>query len=159
LFDKEKRQEKRTKKEAVKATLKEEIKPRETFAQRQEKSARRKNREEQAEHLQDLVAEQLKPVLGGEGTGQVVQLGSDLLYTQGLSGIHIQIQEQLVGKDKCFTRWQAFGKHDREFLGMAPTNRDVQFGGMSVSFLADEKVTQESHYWDMVALLQQIQAP
>ena len=45
---------------------------------------------------------------------------------------------------------------------MAPTNRDVQFGGVSVSIpdrRERRKITQEIHYWDMVALLQQIQAP
>ncbi len=42
---------------------------------------------------------------------------------------------------------------------MAPTNRDVQFSGVSISLLTDDAVTQEVHFWDMVALLQQIQAP
>ena len=39
------------------------------------------------------------------------------------------------------------------------TNRDVQFGGVSISFLNNDRITQEIHYWDMVVLLQQIQAP
>ena len=52
-----------------------------------------------------------------------------------------------------------YAKHDQDFLGMAPTNREVEFGGMSISFIDEDKVTQELHYWDMVALLQQIQAP
>ena len=159
LFNKEKRQEKREQREAVKADLAEKIKPRPTFAQSQEKHERTEKREAEAEKRQAVVTAQLKLVLAGKGVGDVVQLGSDLLYTQGLSAIQLQIQEQLSSKDKCFTRWLLFGRHDSDFLGMAPTNRDVQFGGVSVSFLADEKVTQEFHYWDMVALLQQIQAP
>jgi hypothetical protein len=159
LFDKEKRREKRERREAVKADLSEKIKPRQTFAQRQEKEERKAKREAEAAEREGRVSEQLKSVLAGDDAGEVVQLGSALLYTQGLSGIQIQIQEQLSTKEKCFTRWLAYGKHDSDFLGMPATNRDVQFGGVSVSFISDEKVTQESHFWDMVALLQQIQAP
>ena len=159
LFDKEKRREKRAQREAVKADLSEKIKPRQTFEQRQEKEARQEKRQAVTDARETVVADHLKSVLAGNAAGDVVQLGSDLLYTQGLSGIQIQIQEQLSSKEKCFTRWLAYGKHDSDFLGMAATNRDVQFGGVSVTFLSDDKVTQESHFWDMVALLQQIQAP
>ena len=159
MFNKEKRQEKRARKEAVQATLKEQIKPRPTFAQRQQKTELTEKRLAEREQREGIVVDQLKTVLTGNPAGEVVQLGSDLLYTQGLSGINLQVQEQLSGPDKCFTRWVIYGRHDGDFLGMAATNRDVQFGGVSVSFLADDKVTQEYHCWDMVALLQQIQAP
>jgi len=159
LFNKEKRQEKREKRQAVKADLAEKIKPRPTFEQRQEKEAQIEARQAVADKREAIVSDHLKSVLVGSEAGNVVQLGSDLLYTQGLSGIQIQVQEQLSSKEKCFTRWLAYGKHDSDFLGMPATNRDVQFGGVSVTFLSDDKVTQESHFWDMVALLQQIQAP
>ena len=95
----------------------------------------------------------------GEGTENVVQLGSNLLYLDALSGIRLQIKDQLNDRNKVFSRWTVYAKHDKDFLGMAPTNREVEFGGMSISFLDEDKVTQELHYWDMVALLQQIQAP
>ena len=159
VFNKEKRQEKRERRDAVKATLDEKIKPRPTFAAQQEKAERIAKREAEAEKREAVVSERLKAVLTRNEAGAVVQLGSDLLYTQGLSSLQLQIQEQVSNPDKCFTRWLMFARHDANFLGMAPTNRDVQFGGVSVSFLAEDEVTQEFHCWDMVALLQQIQAP
>lgn len=159
MFNKEKRQEKRERRQATKAVLDKQLKPRPTFAQKQEKTERQEKREAEANERQDLVAEHLKSVLVGNGPGEVVQLGSDLLYTQGISGLQLQVQEQQSSVEKCFTRWLLFGRHDADFLGMAPTNRDVQFGGVSVTFLSNKQLTQEFHYWDMVALLQQIQAP
>jgi hypothetical protein len=159
VFNKEKRQEKRERRDAVKATLDEKIKPRPTFAQQQAKAEVREQREAVAAEREGKVTEQLKSVLTRNDPGGVVQLGSDLLYTQGLSGLQLQIQEQMSIVDKCFTRWLMYAKHDGDFLGMAPTNREVKFGGVSVSFLSDDKVTQEYHCWDMVTLLQQIQAP
>jgi predicted ester cyclase len=160
LFNKEKRQEKKERRAAVKAELKEQIKPRDTFELRQEKSARKEKREAAAAERESKVAERLIALHSGNSAGDVVQLGSDLLYLTALSDIQLQIHEQQSRSDKCFTRWMVYARHDKEFLGMAPTNRDVQFGGVSVSFLTENMtITQEAHYWDMVALLQQIQAP
>jgi predicted ester cyclase len=159
LFNKEKRQEKRERREAVKAELKEQIKGRPTFAAQQQKLELKSKREEQAAQREGMVAERLQQLHAGGAPDDVVQLGSDLLYMPVLSGIQLQIHEQQSKKDKCFTRWTVYARHDKEFLGMAPTNRDVKFGGVSVSFLDGETITQEIHYFDMVALLQQIQAP
>jgi predicted ester cyclase len=143
----------------VKAELAEQIKGRPTFAAQQASVDRKTKREEEAAKREGIVAERLQQIHAGSASDEVVQLGSDLLYLPVLSGIQFQIHEQQSRKDKCFTRWTVYAKHDKEFLGMAPTNRDVKFGGVSVSFLDGEKITQEIHYFDMVALLQQIQAP
>jgi len=158
LFNREKRQEKRERRDAVKAQLKQQIKPRPTFEQRQESSQRREERTAKADAREGRVAEHLHALHSGTA-GEATQLGAELLYLPSLSGVQLQIHDQVSRADKCFTRWTAYGRHDKEFLGMAPTNRDVRFGGVSVSFLDGEKITQEAHYWDMVALLQQIQAP
>jgi predicted ester cyclase len=166
LFNKEKRQEKREERKAVKderkavkEKLDEVIKPRPTFADRQEKAALRDKRVEENEKVQKEAAERLRAVHSGQPVESVVQLGSDLLYLSALSGMQLQIKDQLNDQKKVFTRWTVYGKHEQEFLGMAPTNRDVEFGGITISFLDGPEVTQELHYFDMVALLQQIQAP
>lgn len=160
MFNSEKRKEKREERKAVKAKLKESIKPRPTFAQRQEKTARREKRLEDNKRLHAVVADRIRGLHEGRGTDSVVQLGSELLYVGALSGVEVQIQDQVNEGNKCFTRWTVYAKHDKEFLGMAPTNRDVEFGGISITFLDhDLTVVQELHCFDMVALLQQIQAP
>lgn len=159
MFDKEKRQEKRERREAVKADLEQKIKPRPTFAARQETIERTAKREAMEGKRASVAADRLKALHAGNAGESVAQLGSELLYLPVLSGLQLQINEQLTSPQKVFTRWTAYGKHDKEFLGMAPTNRDVQFGGCSITFLTQYTITQEIHYWDMVALLQQIQAP
>ena len=160
MFNKEKRQEKRERRETVKAELKRQIKPRETFGQRQEASAKREERDVKQARRRDVAKAHLTALHSGNPSKDVVQLGSDLLYIPALSNLQFQIQDQMASSEKVYSRWTVYGKHDNEFLGMAPTNRDVQFGGVSISLLSeDEVVTQEVHFWDMVALLQQIQAP
>ena len=126
---------------------------------RQEKTVKKEKRDAELSEREGMVAERLIALHSGADAGDIVQLGSGLLYIDVLSGIQLQVHEQLSRSDKCFSRWAVYGRHDKEFLGMAATNRDVQFGGASISFLTNDKITQEIHYWDMVALLQQIQAP
>jgi SnoaL-like polyketide cyclase len=163
VFSKEKREARKAAREhraEVKADLKEKIKPRPTFAQRQETRERKSKREERQEARRRAVAEHLEAMHAGAGPGDVVQLGASLIYLTGLSAVQFRVMDQLANKeDKTFTRWTVRGRHDKEFLGMAPTNRDVEFGGVSISVLNGDVVTQETHYWDMVSLLQQIQAP
>jgi hypothetical protein len=158
LFNKEQRQEKKDRQKAVKAELKDKIQPRPTYAQRQQKIEKKAKREAKEAKREGAVTERLMGIHSGAPLNEVVQLGSDLLYLSVLSGMQLQINEQLSTGEKCFSRWTVYGRHEQEFLGMAPTNREVTFGGVSVSFLVDDKITQEIHYWDMVALLQQIQA-
>ncbi len=144
---------------ATKEQLSKLIKPRPTFEQRQEKKQEVLEKEKAAEERQAIVAKRLGEVHSGGGSPDVVQLGSQLLYLDALSAIQLQIQEHLGDKSKIVTRWTVRGKHDRDFLGMEPTGREVTFGGMTESLLLGDSVHQEFHYWDMVELLRQIQAP
>ena len=160
MFNKEKRQEKRERREAVKAELEKQIKPRQTFGQIKESRERRDDRLGDSNEREVVVRDRLHALHAGQTDDTIANIGSELLYLSALSNMHVQIHDQLSKPTKCFTRWTVFGRHDKDFLGMAPTNREVSFGGVTVSFMEKGKttITQEVHYWDMVALLQQIQA-
>ena len=156
MFNKEKREQRK----AVKAELKEQIKPRPTFQQKVERVERRKSREAREEDRHTAVRDRIEAIHAGTAEGNVVNFGSQLLYVDGLSDISLTMQDQFTQRDRCAARWTVHARHDKEFLGMAPTGRDVSFTGASVCIFDEEnKVSQEFHYWDMVALLQQIQAP
>jgi predicted ester cyclase len=144
---------------ATKEELSKLIKPRPTFEQRQENKQKLLDKEKQANERGAIIAKRLGEVHAGNGMGDVVQLGSQLLYIDALSGIQLQIQEHVGDQAKVITRWTVRGKHDRDFLGMEPTGREVSFGGMTESLLLGDEVSQEFHYWDVVELLRQIQAP
>ena len=87
----------------------------------------------EAAEREGIVASRLMALHAGNDDGETLQLGSDLLYLGALSNVQLQVHEQQSRSEKCYTRWTVYGRHDKEFLGMAPTNRDVQFGGVSVS--------------------------
>jgi len=135
------------------------IKPRPTFAQREKGKARMKKAEIEAEERYAIVDKQLQDTHSGKGTDEVTQLGSQLLYLDSLSMIQFRVQDHLGDETRIITRWTVYGKHDRDFLGMEATGREVSFGGITESILRQSKVGQEFHYWDVIDLLRQIQAP
>jgi hypothetical protein len=144
---------------ATKEELSKLIKPRLTFEQRQESKKKVAGREEEADARNVIVAKRLGELHAGSGSGDVLQLGSQLLYIDALSEIQLQIQEHVGDAAKVITRWTVRGKHDRDFLGMEPTGREVSFGGITESIMSGGVISQEFHYWDVVELLRQIQAP
>jgi predicted ester cyclase len=148
---------------AVKEELSNLIKPRPTFEQRQKSKAKMKQAADETEELYAIAAKQLEQTHSGKGTGDVTQLGSQLLYLDSLSAIQIRVQHHMADETRIVTRWTVYGKHDRDFLGMEPTGRDVSFSGITESILTNyelgQEVGQEFHYWDVVELLRQIQAP
>jgi hypothetical protein len=162
VFNKEKRE----KDKAVKEELKELIKPRPTFDEKKDQRQRRLNREAIIEDRNAAVAKRIRDIHAGTAAdANIVRFGGDLLYLEGLSQIQVVIQDQFTftrSKDatQCCARWTVNGVHDKEFLGMAATNRQVSFGGATIATIAEhDTITQEFHYWDMVTMLQQIQAP
>jgi predicted ester cyclase len=159
VFNKEKREEKRQKAKETKEILQQQIKPRPTLEQRQKAVARMTAVKSAEDEVNGIVAERLNEIHSSGAIGSdVIQLGAELHYLGSLSGLHLQIQEHVNGMERVVTRWTVRGKHDREFLGIPPTGREVSFGGTSFSFLNNKSVTQECHYWDVIGLLQQIQS-
>ena len=152
--------EKRKQAKANKAYLKEQIKPRPTHATTMQRKAAVQERQDVIDKREEPIRNRLRAIHAGEESGDVAQMASELLYIGNLSNIHFQVQDMLSVPDKCMTRWTVHGVHDKEFLGMAATGREVRFSGVTVSYIHGEemRVTQEFHYFDMVALLQQIQA-
>jgi hypothetical protein len=162
VFNKEKRE----KDKAVKAELKHLIKARPTFDEKQAARARRLDRDAIVEDRNAVVAQRIRDLHEGAGPDpNIASFGGDLLYVPALSAVQLLIQDQFMYTPEkeathCCARWQVHGIHDKEFLGMAPTGRQVTFGGASIMTVTTEnEITQEFHYWDMVTLLQQIQAP
>jgi predicted ester cyclase len=159
VFNKEKREEKRQKAKETKEILQQQIRPRPTFEQKQKGMAKMTAVRAAEDEVNSVVDERLNEIHSSGDTGSdVIQLGAQLYYLGSFSGLHLQIQEHVNGMERVVTRWTVRGKHDREFLGIPPTGREVSFGGTSLSFLNNKSVTQECHYWDVIGLLQQIQS-
>jgi SnoaL-like polyketide cyclase len=88
-------------------------------------------------------------------------------YLEGLSQIHVGVTKQVTTDDLVATRWEIIGMHTGVLFGVAPTNREVIFTGMTLLKFEDPIVTEDVRllratdewtYWDLPSLLEQIGA-
>jgi predicted ester cyclase len=88
-------------------------------------------------------------------------------YLEGLSQIHFGVTKQVTTDTLVATRWEIIGMHTDVLFGVAPTNREVTFTGMTLVQFEDPVVTDnlrllratdEWTYWDLPSVLEQIGA-
>ena len=68
------------------------------------------------------------------------------------------IEDQIADGDKVVTRWIARGTHRGELMGIEPTERAIDFGGINIYRLDGDKLTESHVSWDIHGLLQQLGA-
>lgn len=92
-------------------------------------------------------------VRGPEGLAKMVQG-----YREAIGGLTVTIDQQFTEGDYVATRFTVRGRHDGELMGAAPTGRDVEFTGLTVSRCRDGRIEEEWELIDTVGLLQQVDA-
>ena len=75
-----------------------------------------------------------------------------------LSGLHVAIADLVAdeGDDKAVKRWTATGRHTGELAGIAPTQQQVSFSGVSVYHFVDGQIVESWYVYDLFGLLQQL---
>jgi steroid delta-isomerase-like uncharacterized protein len=69
------------------------------------------------------------------------------------------VEDQLTDDiNNVITRWTATGTHQGEFMGIAPTGKQVTVTGIAIHHIADGKVVEEWEQWDTFGLMQQLGA-
>jgi steroid delta-isomerase-like uncharacterized protein len=63
------------------------------------------------------------------------------------------IDEILVEGDRAAVRWHSSGRHERPFLGVPPTHRQVEVSGATFSRFQGDRIVEEFVTWDPRALL------
>lgn len=63
------------------------------------------------------------------------------------------IEDIVVEGDRAAVRWHSSGRHDRPFLGVPPTHRQVQVGGATFARFEGDRIVEEFVTWDPRALL------
>jgi predicted ester cyclase len=92
-------------------------------------------------------------IQGAEGLAEMVQG-----YRDAIRGLTVTIDQQFTEGDYVATRFTICGRHEGELMGAAPTGRDVEFTGLTVSRCRDGKIEAEWELVDTVSLLQQVGA-
>ena len=68
----------------------------------------------------------------------------------------VTIEDQVAEGDKVVTRWSSTGAHLGEFMGLAPTGKQVTFSGMNISRIVEGKIVEAREEWDTLGVFQQL---
>lgn len=75
-----------------------------------------------------------------------------------LSDLHVSVDDTIAEGDKVCVRWSCTAKHTGDGLGMRSTGKPVHTTGMCLIRVAGGKIAEAWQNWDMLGMLEQIQA-
>ena len=93
----------------------------------------------------------------GELKGEALKQFLASVYT-AFPDIRFTIQDQVAEGDKLVTRWSCTGTHKGEFMGLAPTGKQMTTSGMTSSRIVEGKYVEVRQEWDALGFLQQLGA-
>ena len=93
-------------------------------------------------------------VRGPEGAKELANM-----YRSAFPDVRLIIEEQVAEGDRVVTRWIAYGTHQGEMMGIAPTGNQVRVEGITISHIQEGKIVQEWELFDTLGLMQQLGAP
>lgn len=64
--------------------------------------------------------------------------------------------ELICDGNKIVSRWHAEGQHQGEFQGKAATNKTINYSGVTIYHLADQKIVEYWAYLDMQSIMSQL---
>jgi steroid delta-isomerase-like uncharacterized protein len=70
--------------------------------------------------------------------------------------MRVSVDDLLAEGDKVALRWTALGTHKNEFIGIAPTNRQVTMTGLTIYRFSDGRIVQAWNNSDSLGMLRQL---
>ena len=91
----------------------------------------------------------------GELRGEAFRQFMSSLFA-AFSDTQATVEDQLAEGDKVFTRWRFTGTHKGEFMGIAPTGKQVAITGMCFDRVVGGKIVEECEEWDTLDMMRQL---
>ena len=80
------------------------------------------------------------------------------MYRTAFPDLHFTVEDQIAEGDMVANRVTARGTHQGEFMGIAPTGKQVTVTGITIDRIAGDKLEESWASWDFLGLMQQLGA-
>jgi len=67
------------------------------------------------------------------------------------------IEEMIAEDDRVAVRFSAHGTHTGQWMHSAPTGKSIQYTGVTVARVAEDKIIEHHTWWDKASLIEQIE--
>jgi steroid delta-isomerase-like uncharacterized protein len=68
----------------------------------------------------------------------------------------VTVQDQISEGDKVVTRYVVTGTHRGEFMGVAPTGKQITLTGLCMDRIVNGKIVEEWDEWDALSMMRQL---
>jgi steroid delta-isomerase-like uncharacterized protein len=92
----------------------------------------------------------------GRGPERIKKMVS--MFCTAFPDLRVTVEDVVVQGDKEVVRWTARGTYKGEFMGVAPTGRQVTVTGIDIARIAGGKIEEIHNNWDALGLLRQLGA-
>ena len=90
---------------------------------------------------------------GPEGLKQFVSM-----YRNVFPDLNFTIEDQIAEGEKVGTRWVAYGTHQGELMGIAPTGKRVTVRAFTLQRFSGSKIAEDWAHYDALGMMRQIGA-
>lgn len=80
------------------------------------------------------------------------------MFRSAFPDFHMTIEDLIAEEDKVVARFTQGGTHKGEFMGIAPTGKQVKFTEIGILRIVGGKVVESWYETDMLGLMQQLSA-
>ena len=70
--------------------------------------------------------------------------------------VHFTIEDMIAEADRVVYRYSVSGTHQKDFMGIAATGKQISFTGIHIYRVCDGKLQEEWENWDMLGLMRQL---
>ena len=118
------------------------------------KAVVRREQEELWNHTGDLDAAE---ELFAAGEAEAAKQGA-ANFRRGFPDVISTIEDLIAEGDKVVARWRSRATHQGDYMGIAPTGKEVEFTGISVYRIEAGKIAESWNVEDKLSLMRQIGA-
>ncbi len=75
---------------------------------------------------------------------------------EAFSNLHVTIEDMIAEGDKVVSRFKGRGTHTTEFMGVAPTGKELTMMQVNIDYITEGKIVEHWGFADQIALMQQL---
>lgn len=97
------------------------------------------------------------PANGGDNRGPRALKEQIQAYRDGMSDLHLTVEDTIAADDKVVMRWRGTGTNDGAMMGMPPTGKHAEVTGITIDrYDSGGRITETWSQWDNLGFLTQL---
>jgi len=111
-----------------------------------------------AENASFLEASTISPIQGKNEIKNMLERGICGEFLKGFPDLRFELKDTIADENGVAVEWTLLGTHKGLFMGVQPTNKNIEIKGATIFQISDHKIVSACEYWNPTLLFNQIKA-